>query len=194
MGEELALVGARLAEAGERPEVAQLHWGGGTPTFLSRRGAGSAHAAHRRAFPARGGRRSLDRGGPKERPAGTMAQLAALGFQPRLGRRSRNFDPRVQRAVHRVQSEADTRRTIEEARATRVSLGQPRPHLRAAEADGGRLRGDAREGARALARARRAVQLRAPAEALHAPAPHPRRNLPAPEERSSRSSPRRSSG
>ena len=57
---------------------------------------------------------------PRGAEAGTIAFLAGLGFN-RLSVGVQDFDPAVQQAVHRVQSEAETRRVVEEARAKRFS-------------------------------------------------------------------------
>jgi oxygen-independent coproporphyrinogen-3 oxidase len=118
LGKELALAGARIAApAAPKPEIAQLHWGGGTPTFLA---LDEMDALMRMI----GGQFALAPGAevsievdPRSAPAGTMAHLAALGFN-RVSVGVQDFDPAVQQAVHRVQSEEDTRRVIEEARAS----------------------------------------------------------------------------
>ena len=53
---------------------------------------------------------------PRRVESGRMAFLARLGFN-RLSVGVQDFDARVQQAVHRIQSEAETRRVIDEARA-----------------------------------------------------------------------------
>ena len=96
--------------------VDQLHWGGGTPTFLSGKemadlcGLIDTHFAR-----APGAELSLEVD-PRRVEAGRMALLAKLGFN-RLSVGVQDFDARVQQAVHRIQSEAETRRVIDEARA-----------------------------------------------------------------------------
>jgi oxygen-independent coproporphyrinogen-3 oxidase len=54
---------------------------------------------------------------PRSVEPGRMAVLAGLGFN-RVSFGVQDFDPVVQQAVHRIQSEAETRRTVDEARAS----------------------------------------------------------------------------
>jgi oxygen-independent coproporphyrinogen-3 oxidase len=113
----LSLAGGLLGgEIGARPQYSQLHWGGGTPTFLGRGEmqalAGLIDAQFGRAP---GAELSLEVD-PRRVEPGRMAFLAELGFN-RLSVGVQDFDARVQQAVHRIQSEAETRRVIDEARA-----------------------------------------------------------------------------
>ncbi|MGE5638601.1 MAG: oxygen-independent coproporphyrinogen III oxidase [Clostridia bacterium] len=101
---------------GERPELSQLHWGGGTPTFLAREEMAELMAATDREF-----RRTPDAEcsieiDPRKAGPGMMAFLATLGFN-RCSLGVQDFDPHVQKAVHRIQTEEETRRVVEEARA-----------------------------------------------------------------------------
>jgi oxygen-independent coproporphyrinogen-3 oxidase len=117
LGREISLVAAPLGAAREmRPAYSQLHWGGGTPTFLSREEmaqvAGLVDAQFRRAP---GAQMSLEVD-PRRVEPGRMAFLAELGFN-RVSVGVQDFDARVQQAVHRIQSEEETRRVIDEARA-----------------------------------------------------------------------------
>ncbi|RQN41071.1 oxygen-independent coproporphyrinogen III oxidase [Paraburkholderia tropica] len=87
----------------KRP-VSQLHWGGGTPTFLSLDEMSALMAATREHFALR-----LDSEGeysieidPREASARTVAHLRQLGFN-RLSLGVQDFDPIVQEAVNRVQ-------------------------------------------------------------------------------------------
>jgi oxygen-independent coproporphyrinogen-3 oxidase len=111
---EMALVAPLLEEA---PRVCQLHWGGGTPTFLAR----EEMARLVRAMDARFERTpdfecsiEID---PRRIPAGTLEFLGGLGFN-RVSIGVQDFDPAVQKAVHRIQSEEVTRAAIDEARAS----------------------------------------------------------------------------
>ena len=118
LGREMALAGAALGAAREaRPRYSQLHWGGGTPTFLSgeemRTLGGLIDTQFERAP---GAEISLEVD-PRRVEAGRMALLAGLGFN-RLSVGVQDFDARVQQAVHRIQSEAETRRVVDEARAS----------------------------------------------------------------------------
>ena len=101
-----------------RRTVTQLHWGGGTPTFLSEAqmralmddDAPSLHARRRR----RGRIRHRTRSARSARSA-TLAVLRELGFN-RASLGIQDFDPAVQKAVNRIQSESLTGRVIDEAR------------------------------------------------------------------------------
>ncbi|HZP93607.1 MAG TPA: oxygen-independent coproporphyrinogen III oxidase [Burkholderiales bacterium] len=113
---ELDLVAGLL---GADRRISQLHWGGGTPTFLSR---GEAHelisALDKRFERGRDPECSIEVDPRKVEP-GAMAFFAGLGFN-RVSVGVQDFDPHVQRAVHRIQSEEVTRRVVEEARAAGV--------------------------------------------------------------------------
>jgi len=87
----------------KRP-VSQLHWGGGTPTFLSPDEMSILMAATREFFTLRPddeGEYSIEID-PREAPPATIAQLRELGFN-RLSLGVQDFDPIVQRAVNRIQ-------------------------------------------------------------------------------------------
>ncbi|MEW6690771.1 MAG: oxygen-independent coproporphyrinogen III oxidase [Pseudomonadota bacterium] len=112
LAKELALVG----EALEGPRrLCQLHWGGGTPTFLAREEMQALMALLRARFEVEGDAELSIEVDPRSTEPGRMAFLAALGFN-RVSVGVQDFDPRVQAAVHRVQSEAETRRVVAEAR------------------------------------------------------------------------------
>jgi oxygen-independent coproporphyrinogen-3 oxidase len=109
---ELALAAPLL---GKDRKLCQLHWGGGTPTFLAREEMRELMASLDAAF-----ERSADAEvslevDPRRVEAGTMEFLAGLGFN-RVSIGVQDFDAAVQQAVHRIQSEEVTRRVIEEAR------------------------------------------------------------------------------
>jgi oxygen-independent coproporphyrinogen-3 oxidase len=97
--------------------VDQLHWGGGTPTFLSHAEMRALMDVTRRYFALR----SDDHGeygveiDPRESDAATIALLRDLGFN-RMSIGVQDFDPRVQRAVNRVQSEVETFSVLDGAR------------------------------------------------------------------------------
>jgi len=97
--------------------VRQLHWGGGTPTFLSDQQMRELMAATRRHFNLAGDAESefgieLD---PREVRAGTLATLRDIGFN-RASLGIQDFEPAVQKAVNRIQSEALTGQVIDEVR------------------------------------------------------------------------------
>ena len=97
--------------------VAQLHWGGGTPTFLANDEMRQLMAATRRHF------RLLDDGeysievDPRKVDRATVELLGELGFN-RMSVGVQDFDDTVQRAINRVQSEAETLAVIDAARAS----------------------------------------------------------------------------
>ena len=99
------------------PPVEQLHWGGGTPTFLVARRDGDAdgHAA-RRASRSRRTPRSRSRSIRARSTPTRSPSSAELGFN-RISVGIQDFDPAVQKAVNRIQSEAETRTVIDAARA-----------------------------------------------------------------------------
>ncbi|MGA7799878.1 MAG: oxygen-independent coproporphyrinogen III oxidase [Gammaproteobacteria bacterium] len=97
--------------------VDQLHWGGGTPTFISHdemRAVMRVTDEHFRLRDDDQGEYSIEID-PREVSAETIALLRELGFN-RLSVGVQDFDPRVQRAVNRIQSEAQTRLVIDAAR------------------------------------------------------------------------------
>ncbi len=110
---ELALVGALL---GDDRRICQLHWGGGTPTFLTRDEMSALVKALHSQFQREADFECSIEVDPRKVEPGTMAFLGDLGFN-RLSVGVQDFDPKVQSAVHRIQTEEETRRVIEEARA-----------------------------------------------------------------------------
>ncbi len=97
--------------------VTQLHWGGGTPTFLSETQMDALMAVTRRHFNVASDRSAeigieLD---PREVREPTLRVLREMGFN-RASLGIQDFEPAVQKAVNRIQSEALTGRVIEDAR------------------------------------------------------------------------------
>jgi oxygen-independent coproporphyrinogen-3 oxidase len=113
---ELARVGGLLGPPGGTDRrICQLHWGGGTPTFLAREemtGLMRLLDAQFRREPDAEVSIEVD---PRSTEPGRMAFLAALGFN-RVSIGVQDFDPTVQKAVNRVQSEEATRRVVDDAR------------------------------------------------------------------------------
>ena len=96
--------------------VTQLHLGGGTPTFLSDAELRELMALLRRNFTlAPGGEFSIEVD-PRTVDAGRLALLADLGFN-RLSFGVQDFDPAVQKAVHRVQPAQDVFDLVAASRA-----------------------------------------------------------------------------
>ncbi|MDX8400995.1 MAG: oxygen-independent coproporphyrinogen III oxidase [Mariprofundaceae bacterium] len=99
-------------------EVTQLHFGGGTPTFLSdaqmRQLIGKLRERFRFADDERG-EFSIEID-PRECGADTIRTLRELGLN-RMSMGVQDFDERVQKAVNRIQSRELTLRVLEQARA-----------------------------------------------------------------------------
>jgi oxygen-independent coproporphyrinogen III oxidase len=112
LGRELAMQ-AEALDGGR--DVVQLHWGGGTPTFLShdemRRLMELTHKYFRLQA---NGEYSIEVD-PRKVDRETVKVLAELGFN-RMSVGVQDFDPSVQVAVNRVQSLDETRVVIESAR------------------------------------------------------------------------------
>ncbi len=97
--------------------VEQLHWGGGTPTFISREQMRELMDATRRSF-----RLLADDTGeysieidPREADEATVKLLRELGFN-RMSLGVQDFEPKVQAAVNRLQTEAQTFAVLDAAR------------------------------------------------------------------------------
>lgn len=105
-----------LFDAARRVE--QLHWGGGTPTFLSHDQMARLMDQTRRHFSLAddaNGEYSIEID-PREADGSTVALLRRLGFN-RMSLGVQDFEPRVQTAVNRIQSESETLEVLEAARA-----------------------------------------------------------------------------
>ena len=95
--------------------VSQLHLGGGSPTFLSDDELRALMAMLRRSFAlAPGGEYSIEVD-PRTVDAGRLAVLAELGFN-RLSFGVQDFEPAVQKAVHRIQPTEQVFSLVETAR------------------------------------------------------------------------------
>ncbi len=111
--QELSLLEPLL---GPERSICQLHWGGGTPTFLSREEMQALMGSIERRFTHAPEFECSIEVDPRRVAPGTVGFLAGLGFN-RISLGVQDFDPQVQKAVHRLQSEEETRRVIGEARA-----------------------------------------------------------------------------
>ncbi len=97
--------------------VDQLHWGGGTPTFISHEQMADLMAKTRQHFKLHdddSGEYSIEID-PREVQADTIRFLRDLGFN-RMSMGVQDFDERVQKAVNRIQSEDQTFKVLEQAR------------------------------------------------------------------------------
>jgi oxygen-independent coproporphyrinogen-3 oxidase len=114
LAKELALQSSYL-EGGDQ-EVAQLHWGGGTPTFLSHDEMRQLMEATRRHFTLiKDGEYSIEVD-PRKVDTQTVELLGELGFN-RMSVGVQDFDEGVQQAINRIQSEEETMGVIDAARA-----------------------------------------------------------------------------
>ena len=106
----------QVALLGEGQRVEQLHWGGGTPTFLSDDLMRELMGAIRKHFKlVENGEYSIEID-PRKVSDQTIILLGELGFN-RISIGVQDFDPVVQRAVNRIQSEEETLQVIRAARA-----------------------------------------------------------------------------
>jgi oxygen-independent coproporphyrinogen-3 oxidase len=124
---------SELLESGR--DVVQMHWGGGTPTFLSHAELAEMMDVVRSQF-------RLDEKGeysieidPRALQADTLEVLRGLGFN-RISLGVQDFDADVQRAVHRIQTEEQTLEAMTQARrlqfrSINVDLiyGLPKQHV-----------------------------------------------------------------
>lgn len=109
-------VDLHTAVLGTRQTVSQLHLGGGTPTFLTDDELRALMGMLRRNFTfAPGGEYSIEVD-PRTMDAKRLDTLAELGFN-RLSFGVQDFDPDVQKAVHRVQPAEQVFALVEAARA-----------------------------------------------------------------------------
>ncbi len=97
--------------------VDQLHWGGGTPTFISHDEMRDLMAKTRECFKLHdddSGEYSIEID-PREVKADTIKLLRDLGFN-RMSLGVQDFDPMVQKAVNRIQTEEETMAALQGAR------------------------------------------------------------------------------
>ena len=104
----------RQALGGER-RVAQLHWGGGTPTFLSPHNIERLFLGIRELFPLTGDAEVSIEVDPRVTTAEQLVVLRRVGFN-RISMGVQDFDKKVQKAVHREQSFENTKAIIDASR------------------------------------------------------------------------------
>jgi oxygen-independent coproporphyrinogen III oxidase len=98
-------------------QVQQLHWGGGTPTFISHdemRELMRVTGEHFNLADDDSGEYSIEID-PREASIDTIALLREIGFN-RMSLGVQDFDPKVQRAVNRIQPEKQTMAVLQAAR------------------------------------------------------------------------------
>jgi oxygen-independent coproporphyrinogen-3 oxidase len=109
---EVALVAARLPN---RRDASQLHWGGGTPTFLDEKQLTRCHeilARHFRFTPDVEKAVEID---PAITTKSQIDTLAGLGFN-RISMGVQDFDGKVQQVVGRIQGEKETAELVRASR------------------------------------------------------------------------------
>lgn len=111
---EADLVAAHLT--GSR-SLEQLHFGGGTPTFLTNEELARLMEILTQRFPLEEKGEFSIEVDPRSTPPDKVRTLAALGFN-RMSCGVQDFDPDVQQAVNRIQPFEMTKATIDEARAS----------------------------------------------------------------------------
>ncbi|MCF7983517.1 MAG: oxygen-independent coproporphyrinogen III oxidase [Thiohalocapsa sp.] len=97
--------------------VEQLHWGGGTPTFISQEQMRELMAQTRKYFKLADdehGEFSIEID-PREARGDTVKLLREIGFN-RMSLGVQDFDAQVQKAVNRIQTEAETMEVLQAAR------------------------------------------------------------------------------
>ncbi len=109
---ELDLLGQRL---GDRRQLNQLHWGGGTPTYLSSEQCERLFLAITDRFPLTPDAEVAIEADPCVTTPNQLATLRRLGFN-RLSMGVQDVAPDVQEAVARPQPVERTRELVEEAR------------------------------------------------------------------------------
>ena len=108
-------IGMQSTLIARKVRIEQLHLGGGTPTYLSADQLVGLMQALRCRFafsPSFEGSIEVD---PRSVDRETIAALGALGFN-RLSMGVQDFDPQVQRAINRIQSEEQTAAALQAAR------------------------------------------------------------------------------
>jgi oxygen-independent coproporphyrinogen-3 oxidase len=109
---EVAMVAARIPH---RRTLTQLHWGGGTPTFLDEKQLARCHEIIARHFDFAPDAEQAIEIDPAITTRSQVDRLAALGFN-RISMGVQDFDPRVQETVGRIQGEKETADLVQAAR------------------------------------------------------------------------------
>jgi oxygen-independent coproporphyrinogen-3 oxidase len=156
---------------GRERTVEQMHFGGGTPTYLPRQLLIEVidridHEFQLTDAESRDYSIEID---PRGLDGGMLPLLAALGFN-RISLGVQDFDENVQRAVNRVQASRDGGAGVRPGARIGLSLDQFRLDLRLAEADSPDVRGDAQPGDRDASGPSGGVRLRAYAAGIQSAA------------------------
>jgi oxygen-independent coproporphyrinogen-3 oxidase len=98
-----------------RRTLSQYHWGGGTPTYLSPQQIEALHGRITRHFRIEPGAEVAIEVDPRVTTSEQIGLLKELGFN-RISMGVQDFDPAVQKAVNRNQTERETRRLYDVCR------------------------------------------------------------------------------
>lgn len=104
-----------IEHLGAGQTISQLHLGGGSPTFFSDNELSELMAMIRRSFVLEANGEYSIEVDPRTVDENRLAHLASLGFN-RLSFGVQDFDPEVQKAVHRIQPKSQVFSLIEAAR------------------------------------------------------------------------------
>ncbi len=99
-----------------RPRLAQISWGGGTPTFLTLEEIRSLHLATLEYFDVEPSAEVSIEIDPRVTTAEQLSLLRSLGFN-RTSLGVQDFEPRVQQAINRIQPAEATAETLELCRS-----------------------------------------------------------------------------
>lgn len=105
IGSELRIIGDRL---GNRTQLSQLHWGGGTPTFLNEKQIAELFANITQIFHIETGAEVAIEVDPRVTTSGQLILLSRLGFN-RISLGVQDFTPMVQEAIGRYQTYEQTK-------------------------------------------------------------------------------------
>ncbi len=105
---ELALLGSSLPSL----PVTQIHWGGGTPTYLAPRQMEELFEEYKKYFSISSDAEISLEIDPRVTTLEHLKTLRHLGFN-RVSMGVQDFDPKVQEAIHRHQTEEQTRQAYE---------------------------------------------------------------------------------
>ncbi len=104
-----------MPDLGERTKVGQLHWGGGTPTFLREDQIERLWGEITKRFEILPDAEVSIEIDPVVTTASQISLLRKLGFN-RISMGVQDFDYEVQKVIHRVQSVEETRNMVQHAR------------------------------------------------------------------------------
>ncbi len=111
-----AEIALHVGELGTGQPVSQLHFGGGSPTFLTDAELEGLMQSLRRSFKIVAGAEISIEVDPRTANPQRLERLAGMGFN-RISFGIQDFDPAVQQAVHRVQSFDSVKALMDSARA-----------------------------------------------------------------------------